>query len=103
MKARYLEDYVPGSVEETRSAVVTADELRSFAERYDPQPIHIDEAAAKESPYGGLITSGWHTASLVMRLLVDELIDGRTSLGSPGVGPIRWLVPVRAGDTLRVR
>lgn len=103
MESRYLEDYVPGSVEETRSVVVTPEELRSFAQRYDPQPIHIDEAAATASPYGGLITSGWHTASMAMRLVVDDLIDGRSSLGSPGLGPIRWLIPVRAGDTLRVR
>jgi acyl dehydratase len=103
MAARYFEDYVPGTSAECGSAVVTEDEIRAFAERYDPQPFHTDSQAAAATPYGGLIASGWHTASIAMRILVDEYIDGTTSLGSPGLGPLRWIVPVRPGDVLRVR
>lgn len=103
MTARYLEDFPVGAEAEFGSVVVDETEVRAFAERYDPQPFHTDPAAAKRSPYGGLIASGWHTASMVMRLVVDHFIDAQTSLGSPGLGPIHWKLPVRPGDTLRVR
>ncbi|HYZ15575.1 MAG TPA: MaoC family dehydratase, partial [Candidatus Acidoferrum sp.] len=101
--ARYLEDFVPGSSAEFGSALVTEDEIRSFAERYDPQPFHVDPQAAAASPYGGLIASGWQTAAIAMRMVVDHFIDGETSLGSPGIGALRWRLPVRPGDELRVR
>jgi acyl dehydratase len=103
MATRYLEDYPVGSSAEIGSVRVTEDEIRSFATRYDPQPFHTDPEQAKRWPYGGLIASGWHTASMMMRVVVDEFIDPETSLGSPGLGPIRWKLPVRPGDTLRVR
>ncbi|HTD33870.1 MAG TPA: MaoC family dehydratase [Candidatus Elarobacter sp.] len=103
MATRYLEDYPVGSSAEIGSVQVTEDEIRSFATRYDPQPFHTDPEQAKRWPYGGLIASGWHTASMMMRVVVDEFIDPETSLGSPGLGPIRWKLPVRPGDTLRVR
>jgi acyl dehydratase len=103
MATRYLEDYPVGSSAEIGSVQVTEDEIRSFAARYDPQPFHTDPEKAKSWPYGGLIASGWHTASMMMRVVVDEFIDPETSLGSPGLGPIRWKLPVRPGDTLRVR
>lgn len=103
MALRFLEDYPVGAEAEFGSVVVDEAEVRAFAERYDPQPFHIDPEAAKRSPYGGLIASGWHTASMVMRLIVDDFIDDQTSLGSPGLGPIRWKLPVRPADTLRVR
>jgi acyl dehydratase len=103
MPARYFEDYVPGTSSEFGAALVGEDEIRTFAERYDPQPFHTDAHAAAATPYGGLIASGWHTASVAMRMLVDEYIDGTTSLGSPGLGPLRWILPVRPGDVLRVR
>jgi acyl dehydratase len=101
--ARFLEDYPAGSAAEFGSVTVTADEIREFATRYDPQPFHTDPKRAEEWPYGGLIASGWHTAAMMMRLLVDRFIDGEASLGSPGLGPIRWKLPVRPGDVLRVR
>ena len=103
MAIRYLEDYPVGSVAEFGSVAVDEAELRAFAERYDPQPFHTDPEAAKRWPYGGLITSGWHTAAMAMRLIVDHFIDGEASMGSPGLGPLHWRVPVRPGDTLRVR
>ncbi|MBV8645690.1 MAG: MaoC family dehydratase [Candidatus Eremiobacteraeota bacterium] len=103
MPTRYLEDFITGSVAEAGSVLVTEDEVLDFARRYDPQPFHTDPAAAKNWPYGGLIASGWHTAAMMMRLVVDNFIDGETSLGSPGLGPIRWKLPVRPGDVLRVR
>src|ERR1700676_2343773 len=103
MATRYLEDFPTGSSAELGSVHVTEDEIRSFATRYDPQPFHTDPEAAKRWPYGGLIASGWHTAAMAMRVLVDTFIDGETSLGSPGLGPLHWRLPVRPGDVLRVR
>ncbi len=100
---RYLEDYAVGTSDELGEIRVTAEEIVAFAERYDPQPFHVDADAATRWPFGGLIASGWHTAAMMMRLMVDRYIDGTTSLGSPGLGPIAWKVPVRPGDVLRVR
>ena len=100
---RYFEDYVPGSVHEFGSIAVEEAEMINFARRFDPQPFHMDPEAAKQSIFGGLIASGWHTASLAMRLLVDHYISHVASLGSPGVDELRWLKPVRPGDTLSVR
>ncbi|MBV9439534.1 MAG: MaoC family dehydratase [Candidatus Eremiobacteraeota bacterium] len=102
MAHRYLEDFAPGEETTIGEAVVSADEIRAFASHYDPQPFHLDEGAAAEK-FGGLIASGWHTCALIMRLIVDNFIDGETSLGSPGLGPIRWLHPVRPGQRLRAR
>ena len=103
MAMRYLEDYPVGSSAEFGSAHVSEAAIREFAARYDPQPFHTDPEAAKQWPYGGLIASGWHTAAMMMRILLDSFIDGESSLGSPGLGPIRWKLPVRPGDVLRVR
>ncbi|HEY4440089.1 MAG TPA: MaoC family dehydratase [Candidatus Elarobacter sp.] len=103
MAVRYLEDFPAGSSAEFGTIRVTADEIVDFAKRYDPQPFHTDPEAAKRWPYGGLIASGWHTAGMAMKLLVEQFIDGETSLGSPGLGPLRWKLPVRPGDELRVR
>jgi acyl dehydratase len=101
---RYFEDYDIGSSAELGSVQVTEDEIVAFARRYDPQPFHTDPERAKSWPYGGLIASGWHTAAMMMRVVVDHFIDGGdASLGSPGLGPIRWLLPVRPGDVLSVR
>ncbi len=100
---RYFEDYIPGSVHKFGSIIVEEDEVIAFARRFDPQSFHIDPVAAEKSVFGGLIASGWHTASLTMRLLVDNYISHVASLGSPGVDEIRWLKPVRPGDTLSVR
>ncbi|HJM60345.1 MAG TPA: MaoC family dehydratase [Alphaproteobacteria bacterium] len=99
----YLEDFQAGQVVELGSATITRDEILDFATQYDPQPFHVDEAAAEQSIYGGLIASGWHTVSLFMRLLVDGLLCRAASMGSPGVDEVRWLKPVRPGDTLSAR
>jgi acyl dehydratase len=99
----YVEDFVVGEVIELGSRPVTREEVVEFASRYDPQPFHVDEGAAKASIFGGLIASGWHTASMFMRLFVDRVLAGGASLGSPGIDEIRWPRPVRPGDTLTAR
>jgi len=99
---RYFEDFQPGEVFDLGSRTVTQDEIIAFAREYDPQPFHVDPARAQESFFGGLIASGWHTASLYMRLFVDHLLNDSASMGSPGIDELRWLKPVRPGDTLRV-
>lgn len=100
MATLYYEDIEMGEVRELGTYSVTKDELTAFAQRYDPQPIHVDEAAAQESMYGGVIASGWYTASVCMRLLVDELLKDAASMGSFGLDELRWTTPVRAGDTI---
>jgi acyl dehydratase len=100
---RYFEDYPPGASIDCGSFSVSEAEIISFATLYDPQPFHVDPAAAARGPFGGLIASGWHTAALVMRQLVDHYLSAEASLGSPGLDEIRWPEPVRPGDTLRVR
>ena len=103
MERGYLEDFHPGDTLDLGSCTVSRDEILEFARRYDPQPFHVDEEAARASIYGGLIASGWHTTALLMRLLVDGMVNGAHSMGSPGVDEIRWLKPVRPGDTLTAR
>ena len=94
---------VIGSVHEFGSIAVEEAEMINFARRFDPQPFHIDPEAAKQSIFGGLIASGWHTASLMMRLFVDHYLSHVASLGSPGVDELRWLRPVLPGDKLSMR
>jgi acyl dehydratase len=100
---RWFEDFKVGDVTEVGPVAVTEDEIVEFASRFDPQPFHIDPEAAKESPYGGLIASGWHTTALFMGMFVRAVLLGSASMGSPGVEEIRWLAPVRPGDELRGR
>jgi acyl dehydratase len=100
---RYFEDYPPGTSRDCGSISLSEAEIISFATQFDPQPFHVDPAAAARGPFGGLIASGWHTAALVMRQLVDHYLSAEASLGSPGLDEIRWPEPVRPGDTLRVR
>ena len=100
---RYFEDYVPGAMHDCGSVSVDQAEIVSFAKEFDPQPFHADPEAAARGPFGGLIASGWQTASLVMRQLVEHYVSAEASLGSPGVDELRWPYPVRPGDTLRVR
>jgi acyl dehydratase len=102
----YLEDFHAGDVTETPARRVSREQIVAFAREFDPQPFHVDEEAAKRSPFGGLVASGWHTASLCMRMVVDHALAGdgvSGSLGSPGVDELRWLRPVRPGDSLTVR
>ena len=100
---RYFEDYVPGSVHEFGDILVSAEEIIGFAQRYDPQDFHTDPEAAAKSRFGGLIASGWQTCGLMMRLYSDYYLTKNGSLASPGVDELRWLVPVRPGDILRMR
>jgi acyl dehydratase len=99
----YLEDFAPGWVRESPPRTLTKDEIIGFARQYDPQPFHVDEDAATRSVFGGLIASGWQTIAIMMRLMWDTFLAETASLGSPGCDEIRWLKPVRAGDTLRAR
>jgi acyl dehydratase len=96
----FWEDFKPGERVEIGSTLVDRGEVIDFARRYDPQPFHIDEAAAKNSIYGGIIASGWHTCSMVMRLMCDAYLNKSASIGSPGLENIKWLKPVRPGDRL---
>jgi acyl dehydratase len=100
---KYFEDYTPKATYDCGEISVSEAEILSFARDFDPQPIHVDPVAAAAGPFGGLIASGWHTAALVMRQLVAHYLPAGGSLASPGVDQIRWPVPVRPGDTLRVR
>jgi acyl dehydratase len=100
---RYFEDYVPGLTVDCGSFTVDEAAIIDFAEQYDPQPFHVDPAAAAEGPFGGIIASGWQTTSLVMRKVVEGFISAESGLGAAGVDEIRWPRPVRPGDTLRVR
>ncbi|SRR5258708_2659905 len=97
---RYWDDYEIGAKFPLGSTTFTAEEIVDFAREFDPQSFHVDATAARESMFGGLIASGWHITSKLMRLFVDNYIDPRTALGSPGLDEIRWLKPVRPGDTL---
>ena len=97
----YFEDFHVGEVQPLGQVLVRQEEVIEFATRYDPQPFHVDEAAAADSIFGGLIASGWHTCSLVMRMMCDTYLNQSASLGSPGLDNVRWLKPVRPGDTIR--
>jgi len=104
MAGVYFEDFEVGFERQYGAYTFTTEAIKRFATEFDPQPFHLDEAAAEKTPFGGLIASGWHTSSVVMRLLVDELLGEESgSLGSPGIDELRWLQPVRPGDTISVR
>lgn len=98
-----FEDLTPGATRMLGPVTVSKDDIVGFAQVYDPQPFHVDEVAAKDSFIGTLIASGWHTCCINMRLLADGLVLDSTSLGAPGIDEVKWLKPVRPGDTLRSR
>ena len=100
---RYFQDYVPGTTAEYGPVLVEEAEVLDFARRFDPQPFHVDPEAAAAGPFGGLIASGWHSCALMMRLLAQEYLSPASSLGSPGIDELRWLLPVRPGDRLTLR
>ncbi|MDK6078067.1 MaoC family dehydratase [Massilia varians] len=99
----YFEDFYPGQEIDLGERSVSEEEIVAFAREFDPQPFHVDRDAARASIYGGVIASGWHTCSLMMRMVVDGLMASSSSMGSPGLDGVRWLRPLRAGDTIRVR
>jgi len=98
--ALYFEDFHLGRRFVTRGVTLTEAEIVDFAFKYDPQPFHIDKVAAADSPYGGLIASGFHTLSAAFRMVIQENIFTACSMGSPGMDELRWLKPVHPGDTL---
>lgn len=98
----YFEDFFAGQEIPLGSRTVSEEEIIAFATQFDPQPFHVDHDAAAQSLFGGVIASGWHTCSMMMRMVVDGLMASSASMGSPGVDKVRWILPVRAGDTLTV-
>ena len=98
----YFEDFFAGQEIALGSRTVSEAEIVGFATQYDPQPFHVDHDAAAASMFGGVVASGWHTCSMMMRMVVDGLMAASSSMGSPGVDKVRWILPVRAGDTLTV-
>ena len=102
-KERFFEDYVPGAVFEYGEIRVDETEILEFARRFDPQDMHVDPEAARHGRFGGLIASGWHSAAMMMRLVAENFLPKKASLGSPGIDELRWLRPVRPGDVLRLR
>ena len=99
----YFEDFAVGQRIATRGVTVTEASIVDFGLQFDPQPFHVDADAAAASAYGGLIASGWHTCAICMRLNCETYINRAVSLGSPGLDNIRWLKPVRPGDTITYR
>ena len=98
----YFEDFFAGQEIALGTRTVSEAEIIAFATQFDPQPFHVDHDAAAQSMFGGVIASGWHTCSMMMRMVVDGLMAASSSMGSPGVDKVRWILPVRANDTLTV-
>jgi acyl dehydratase len=103
METLCFEDFQPGEIVEFGDYEVTAAEIVEFAREFDPQPFHLDAAAAADTFAGGLIASGWHTACILMRMICNGFLDRSTSQGGPGVEALEWTKPVRPGDRLRAR
>jgi acyl dehydratase len=103
MPELHFEDFVPGAVTQFGPRVLTREEIVTFAAEFDPQPMHLDEAAASASMLGGLAASGWHSCCVLMRMLSDNLLSRTSFMGAPGVEEVRWLAPVRAGEPLLAR
>jgi len=95
-----FEDFAEGRTIDLGARIVTAEEIVEFAREFDPQPMHLDEAAGKASILGGLSASGWHTCAIYMRMICDAFLLDSTSQGAPGIDRIKWKRPVLAGDTL---
>ena len=103
MSKLYWEDFSPGRVFEHGPRRVTREEIVSFAAEFDPQPMHLDEAAARDTMLGGLSASGWHACAILMRMLADAFVLNSASMGAPGVDEVRWLLPIRPDDQLTFR
>ena len=103
MTSRFLDDFTPGQHFTTPGVTLTEADIIDFAWRYDPQPFHLDVTAAANSPYGGLIASGFQSLALCFRLFIQSGLLAESSMGSPGIDELRWLLPVRPGDTLHGR
>ena len=103
MSKHYWEDFKTGDVAVYGPKLVTRDEIVAFAAEFDPQPMHMDEAAAAITLLGGLAGSGWHSCALMMRMMADGFLLDSTSMGSPGVEEVRWLRPLRPNTQVRLR
>ncbi len=103
MPTHYWEDFQPGAVTVYGPRLVTREEIVAFAAEFDPQPMHLDEEAARKTLLGGLAASGWHTCCVFMRIVADGYILDSSSMGGPGVDEVRWLRPLRPGTNVRVR
>ena len=103
MSKRHWEDFKPGTVEVYGPRLVTREEIVAFAAEFDPQPMHLDEAAGAATLLGGLAASGWHSCCILMRMIADGFINETHSMGAPGVDEVRWLRPLRPGTQVRVR
>ena len=99
----YWEDMAAGSARDLGTVTVSAEEIKDFARQFDPQPFHVDEAAARHSIFGSLCASGWHTCALAMKLTVENFLLEAASMGSPGLESLSWLKPVYPGDTLHLQ
>jgi acyl dehydratase len=99
----YWEDFPAGKVLEHGRRLLSQEEVIEFAKHWDPQRFHVDPQAAKETPYGGLIASGWHTGCVLMRMMCDAYLSESSCIGSPGIDEWRFALPVRPGDALRYR
>ena len=103
MSKLYWEDFVPGRVTEHGPRLITREEIVGFAAEFDPQPMHLDEEAARGTMLGGLSASGWHACCILMRMSADGFVLNSSSMGAPGVDEVRWLAPIRPGDQLTLR
>jgi acyl dehydratase len=103
MSKLYWEDFAKGAVIECGPRTVTRDEIVAFAREFDPQPIHLDEKAGRASMLGGLSASGWHMCAIAMRMMADGFLLNSASMGAPGVDEVRWLTPLRPGDSITLR
>jgi len=103
MPKLHWEDFQPDAVAIYGPRLVTREEIVAVAAEFDPQPMHLDEAAASATMLGGLGASGWHTCCLLMRMIADGFILDSSSMGGPGVDEVRWLKPLRPGTRIRIR
>jgi len=103
MSKLYWEDFTPGMVAIYGPRLVTREAIVAFAAEFDPQPMHLDETAARATLLGGLAASGWHSCCILMRMIADGFVNQTTSMGAPGVEEVRWLKPLRPGTQVRVR
>ena len=103
MPKYYFEDFNTDWTAEYGPRRVTREEIIGFAAQYDPQPMHLDEEAARHTMLGGLAASGWHSCCIMMKMIADGLLLDTASMGAPGIDEVKWLKPVRPGDSLTVR
>jgi acyl dehydratase len=99
----HWEDFSPGQITDCGARLVTREEIVGFAAEYDPQPMHLDEQAARATLLGGLVASGWHSCCILMRMLSDGILGQSSFMGAPGVEEVKWLAPVRPGERIKAR